>query len=329
MCPQKESKMKTRIFLLLLSALQVLGSDLSVRVERGMNILRTWTDGVLSSETKQMLSDVTNLFQQDKFLQESGDWTQKVSLAWYSGPGPMMLQSGWSLEWSPLGTISSNRMDTESGAWTTFNSGGSQGAMTVVNGSERTQIINAAVLRAEWKTNGGFAFSCAGDEDRASMVFWYRSNTVAAGLPWFIATSCDLYPGEKKSVKVATPVDCIWKFMGTDKCFKCGEPCWLAGWPEPAAKPSSLTTSSYGRSLHLSFTGSLGATYALQQSPNLRDWHSLSIIETDDQGGVDYIISSPAGPSFFRVQAVSTVTMNEEETRLAVEELRAFNQTNP
>lgn len=321
--------MKTRIFLLLLSALQGLGSDLSVRVERGMNILRNWTDGVLSSETKQMLSDVTNLFQQDRFLQESGDWTQKLSLAWYSGPGPMYLQSGWSLEWSPMGTISSNRMDTESGAWTTFNSGGSQGVMTVVNGNERTQIINAAVLRAEWKTNGGFAFSCAGDEDRASMVFWYRSNTVAAGLPWFIATSCDLYPGEKKSVKVATPVDCIWKFMGTDKCFKCGESCWLAGWPEPAAKPSSLTASSYGSSLRLSFDGTPGSSYAVQESFNLRDWFVRQIVQTNPQGGFSLSIPSPAGASFFRFQAVSTVTMNEEETRLAVEEIRAFNLENP
>ena len=328
MCPQKESNMKTRIFLLLLSALTSLASDLSVRVERGLNVLRTWTDGALSSETKQLLSESTNLFEQDRFWQ-SGSWTQRVSQAWYSGAGTMMLQKGWSLEWSADGIVSSNAMDPDSGSWTVFSSGGSQGAMTVVNGNERTQIINAADLRAEWRTNGGFAFVCPDNEDRGTLIFWYRTNAVSVGLPWFIAASCELTPGEKKTVRIGTPVDCIWKFMGTDKCFKCGEPCWLAGWPESAAKTSSLTASSYGSSLRLSFSGTPGVTYALQESFNLRDWTVRQIVEPDRQGGTEYMVSNSAGSRFFRVQAMTTATMNEEETRLAVEEIRSFNLENP
>lgn len=314
--------MKTRILLLLLSVLNILASDLSVRVERGINVIRTWTDGVLSSEIRQTLSDCTNLFQQEKYIQDCSGWTQKLYQAWYSGNGTMMLKEGWTLEWECNGNMSSNRMDPEGGIWTTFTSGGSQGAMTVVNGNERTQIINASALRAEWKTNGTPAFSCPAEDDQGTMIFWYRTNS-QAGLPWFIGTSCELVPGERKSIQIQTPVDCIWHFMGTDKCIRCGEPCWLAGWPQPSSRRSgSLST---GRPLQLSFSGTPGATYALQESFNLRDWTVLKIVEPDGQGGTVFILPDPAGTVFFRVQAVSTVTMNEEETRLAVEELRQFN----
>lgn len=314
--------MKTRIFLFLLSVLPILASDISVRVEKGMSILRTWRDGAFVSEVKQSLTDVTNLFQSEKYVQESGDWTQKVSLAWYSGPGPMMLRQGWSLEWRE-GVVVSNGMNLELGTWSTFSSGGNQGAMTVVNGTERTQIINAAVLRAEWRTNG-VVYTCSREDDQGTLILWYRTNA-PVGLPWFVGASCELVPGERKSLKIGTPVDCVWRFMGIDKCVSCGDPCWLAGWPKPAAQKSILKGSSYGRSLQLSFLGAPGATYVLQQSFNLRDWSTSQAIVADDQGGVGPTLLSPAENSFFRVQAVSTATMNEAETAEALKEIREFN----
>lgn len=315
--------MKTHIFLILLSALSVLASDLSVRVERGINVIRTWKDGSLLSETKQILSDCTNLFQHEKYIQNCSGWTQKLYRAWYCGNGAMPLKEGWTLEWQCNGNVASNRMDPESGAWTTFTSGGSQGAMTVVNGNERTQIINASVLRAEWKTNGVSTLSCPGEDDQGTVILWYRTNS-ASGLPWFVGASCQLLPGEQKSIQIQTPIDCIWHFMGTDKCIRCGEPCWLAEWPQPRNRQSgSLSAGGFPR---LSFSGIPGVTYALQESLNLRDWTVRQIMESDGHGGVVYTVPTPAGSKFFRVRAVSTATMNEEETQIAIEEIRAFNK---
>lgn len=318
--------MKITILLLncLLSILPILASDISCKVERGMNILKTWTDGSLSSEIKQLLTDCTNLFQQEKYWQESGDWTQKISCAWYSGNGTMALQNGYELQWHG-GTVVSNWMDPDSGAWSVFSSGGSQGAMTVTNAAgERTQIINAAILRAEWKTNGTFSFGCPGEDDQANLIFWFKTNGPSS-LPWFVGGSCELAPGQKRLVRFPTPVDTIWRFIGTDKCFSCGEPCWLAGWPKPVSQTTTTTTvSSYGNSLQLSFSGAPGASYAVRQSSNLRDWGTAGIVMASGSGMAGLSVPLSSSASFFRVEAVQTATMTEEETACALREIRDF-----
>lgn len=317
--------MKTQLFLILCVALNALASDLSCKVERGLSILKTWKDGLFVSEVRQCLTECTNLYQQEKYVQESGAWTQKLSQAWYSGNGTMPLREGWVLEWECDGDVVSNHMDLDSGAWSLFSSGGNQGAVTVVNGAERTQIINAAILRAEWRTNGT-VYSCPNEDDQGTMILWYRTNA-PVGLPWFVGLSCELTPGERKSLRIPTPVDCVWRFMGTDKCVSCGKPCWLAAWPQPAAKTttSTMTASSDGSFLQLSFSGAPGASYALKGSFNLRDWAVLQIVESDGEGGVDYRMPAPAGPCFFRTEAVQTTTMSESETAEVLKEIREFN----
>jgi hypothetical protein len=147
--------------LLSLIAPAVIASDISCKVERGLNLIRSWKDGILASETRQLLTDCTNLYQQERYWQDCGiDWTQRVTQTWYSGNGAMPLTDGWILEWECDGDFVSNRLTSDMGLWSTFSSGGSQGAMTVQNGNgERTQIINVATLRAEWRTNS-FVSSC-------------------------------------------------------------------------------------------------------------------------------------------------------------------------
>jgi hypothetical protein len=157
------------------------------------------------------------------------------------------------------------------------------------------------------------------------MVLWFRTNAVMAEIPWFIGGFCSLEPGKSKDILIQTPLDVVWRYMGTDKCFKCGESCWLAGWPRPDAH-GTTSASTLGRSLHLSFSGTPGVSYALQGSFNLRDWAVLQIVEADGEGGVDYQIPAPAGPRFFRFEAVQTATMNEEETAEAIREIRQFNK---
>lgn len=308
------------------ACLSVPGADLSCKVEKGLNLLRSWKDGLLSSETRQLLTSCTNLFQQDKSWAGSGV-TQRISTAWYQGNGAMPLTEGWILEWREDGSYVSNHLDNDLGLWASFHSGGNQGAMTVQNGDERTQIINAAQLRAEWKTNGDFTGCCAANDDLATIILWYRTNSVAEGLPWFIAGSCSLSPGQRKTLKLPVPVDCIWHFMGTDKCFDCGEPCWLAGWPEPAAKEQTITVSSYGGgSLLLSFTGTPGASYALKTSANLRDWRTERIVPPCDS---DLLLRCPvplnSSAAFFRLETVQTSTMTPEETAEALKEIQEFN----
>jgi hypothetical protein len=217
-----------------------------------------------------------------------------------------------------------NLMDPDSGAWSTFNTGGSQGAMCVQNGRERTQIINCSTLHCEWKTNG-VRSSCEFSDDQSTMVLWFRTNAIMAEIPWFIGGFCSLEPGKSKDIFIPTPLDVVWRYMGTDKCFKCGESCWLAGWPRPDAH-GTTSASTLGRSLHLSFSGTPGVSYALQGSFNLRDWAVLQIVEADGEGGVDYQMPAPAGPRFFRFEAVQTATMDEEETAEAIREIRQFNK---
>ncbi len=318
--------MKTRLFLLLLSVLQALASEPSVRIEKGLNLVKTWNDGTLISEFRQVLSSFTNLLQVEKYWQSTSP-TQRISIATYRGTPPMPLVEGIIVEWNE-GTALTNAMSTDSGAWSVFQSGGSQGALVAVNGNERTQIINCSTLRCQWQTNGDFHFNCQWDDDQATMILWFRTNSVSSGLPWFIGSSCTLAPGQGKSISLCTPVDHIWRYMGFDKCFQCGEPCWLAGWPESAASKNNgkTTASSYGRSLQLEFSGQAGVIYAVQQSFNLRDWSTLQTMETTDQGGLQTTLPAPQVPSFFRFSAVQTASMTEEETAEAVREIQQFNQ---
>lgn len=315
--------MKTHLFLILSLALNALASDPSVRVERGIGIVKTWIDGFQISEFRQVLSSFTNLLQVENYWQEEGDWERKLLVSRYRGVSPMMLVDGYTVEWRN-GIACTNLMDPYSGAWSTFNTGGSQGAMCVQNGNERTQIINCSVLHCEWKTNG-FQSSCEFKDDQSTMILWFRTNSAMSQLPWFIGSSCSLEPGKSKDISISTPLDVIWRFMGTDKCFKCGESCWLAGWPRPEAQ-GTTSASTQGSSLHLSFSGAPGVSYALQGSFNLRDWAVLQVVEADSEGGVDYQMPDPAGPRFFRFEAVQTATMNEQETRDAIREIKAFSQ---
>jgi len=315
-----------KVFLFLLSCLTAIAQP-THRVERGLNVVKTWMDGAFTSEFRQTLSACTNLSQIERYCQQSGDWTQRMAVARYQGVGPMPLVDGYTVEWRD-GMACTNAMDPDSGAWSVFQSGGNQGAMCVQNGTERTQIINCATLRAEWKTNSTFQHACPAQDDQTTMIFWFRTNAASSGLPWFIGSSCSLIPGQVKSLPFKTPIDCVWHFMGTDKCFGCGESCWLAGWPLSAAsiKTSTMTASSYGRSLHLNFQGAPGVTYALQRSTNLRDWVTQSIHEPDNQGVLSVALPHPAGPTCYRVEAVRTSSMTEEETAEVVREIRKFNK---
>lgn len=315
--------MKT-ILLLFLALCSAAVAEPITKVERGLNLVKTWKNGSFLSEFRQVLNSFTNLLQTERYCQpDTGSWTQKLSVARYCGSSSMPLIEGYSVEWKD-GIACTNILDPDSGAWSIFHSGGNQGAMVTVNGDERTQIINCSVLHCEWRTNG-WSGGCQFGDDNCTMILWFRTNTVASGLPWFIGNYASLEPGTAKDVKIDTPTDCIWHFMGTDKCFACGEPCWLAGWPDkPAHNGNSFSTVS-GGFLHVSFTGAIGATYALKQSPDLRGWVTIGTSVADSQGGLNLDIPISADHSYFRFEAVRTSTMNERETEEAINEIRQFN----
>jgi hypothetical protein len=299
-----------------------------------MNILRTWENGVMTSESKQILSSSTVMYDEYRAWQLGCcDWTQRLFRTWYEGSLErddcyIPRKNGAYYEWFADGRSETNLCGPDDHTLGRLNSFGDQGAMTVssTDNSYRTQIINASTLKVEWNTNGGHVFQCPDEDDIASVILWYRDGNPFRELPWFVGSSVSLEPGKAKTIGIQTPVDTIWKLIGIDKCFGCSSPCWLAGWPKPAPykKQTIATTSSYDGLLRLKFEGEPGVTYALKQSGDLRTWWTGGVSISDFSGSVQFTASASLPKSFFKIEAMQTTTMNAEETRLAIQDLKGF-----
>jgi hypothetical protein len=334
---QKESAMKTPTFLILSLALAVQGSDIKCSPERGINVLRTWVNGMLTSEHRQILSSPTIMYDEYKAWQNGCcDWSNRISQTWFEGEardGYIPRVRGIQIEHFADGRSETNLTGPDQGTLGSFGSGGDQGAIVVTNlAGERTQIINAATLNVKWETNGTyFYYACPCEDDLATVVLLYRDWNPYREIPYFVGATASVGPGRSQTVGITVPVDCIWRMTGIDKCFGCGESCWLAGWPRPASqkKPTIARTSTSGDSLHLEFDGTPGVAYAVKSSPDMRAWRTETVLSPDGSTHVRFSAPQSAASMFFRIEAVRTATMNEAETALAIKDLKEFMQNTP
>jgi len=268
------------ILLVLGTSLLTVHAQIGYRVERGLNVFKTWdVAGNVESEVRQTLTEGTNLVQQELYCIPTDTSTQSLYLHRYQriGNGTFWEVENSSLIWLADGTIQSNYWAPSCPESGTFTSGGSQGIQVFTSAGKRHQIINFAVFNVYWRTNGDFQSACALADDRASVIFWYRTNSVASGLPWFIAANASVVPGERRLLSVPTPLGTIWYHMGIDKCLDCGADCWLNSWPTPtlAARFSPQIKPTPG-GYHLQFSGAAGFSYALQRSCDLTVWETVA-----------------------------------------------------
>jgi len=336
---QKEPAMKTPTFLILSLALTVQGSDIRCSPERGINVLRTWANGTMTSEYRQVLSSPTVMYEEYKAWQISNeccDWSNWISQTWFEGDardGYIPRLRGIQIEHFADGRSETNLAGPDPNTLGSFGSGGDQGAIVVTNlTGERTQIIKASTLNVKWETNGGFfCYSCPCEDDTATVVLLYTDWNPYREIPYFVGATASVGPGQARQVGITVPVDCIWKMVGIDKCFGCGESCWLAGWPRPASQKKSTIarTSTSGDSLHLEFDGTAGVSYAVKSSPDMRTWRTETVLSPDGSTHVRFSAPQSAASMFFRIEAVSTATMNEAETELAIQDLREFMKNTP
>jgi hypothetical protein len=300
--------MKT--FILFLLCLPLWAADPSYpswRIERGLNLLKTWKAGVLEHDLRQVLTGGTNLFETELYC--TGGVTSKVVKARFQGSGPFRLIE------EVVATPDGTETNRDSERWTTFRTGGNQGAMVCVNGEERCQVVNYAVFLARWKTNG-FESQCVLEDDRGTLTFWYRTNL--ASNPFFIGAWEFLEPGESKLVRVETPVDVIWHHVGVDRCRGCGKGCWLPGWPKPPALALNQGT--------VSFRGSPGASYLLESAERLGEWNPAEIFQASEDGTIKAVIPSVSAMRFFRFRLFSSATLTEGE---AAEAWKAIAEIEP
>lgn len=284
------------ILLVLGTSLLTVHAQIGYRVERGLNAFKTWdTAGGLESEVRQTLTEGTNLVQQEFYCIPTDTSTQSLYVHRYEriGNGTFWEVDGSSLIWLADGTVQSNYWVPSYPESGTFSSGGSQGIQVFTSGGKRHQMINFAVFNVYWRTNGDFQSGCSLGNDRASVIFWYRTNSVASGLPWFIAASAVVVPGERRLLSVPTPLGTIWYHMGIDKCLDCGTDCWLSSWPAPALARASPQIKPTPSGYHLQFVGAPGFSYALQRSLDLTDWNTVASGVLPPDGVLQYEETEP------------------------------------